>query len=114
MVPEKSTGPGTGKKLVPEKVPVPEKFGPGKKYRYRYRKNLVPEKSTGPGTGKKWSRKKVPVPVPEKILGTVTLWDIVHCKEVFSKIPGAETQINIVRIYGGMEIVPRCVASKNV
>ena len=36
--------------MVP--VPVPEKFGPGKKYRSRYRKNLVPEKSTGPGTGK--------------------------------------------------------------
>ena len=34
--------------MVP--VPVPEKIGPGKKYRYRYRKNLVPEKSTGPGT----------------------------------------------------------------
>ena len=29
---------------------------------------------TGTGTGKKWSRKKVLVPVPEKILGTVTLW----------------------------------------
>ena len=36
------TGPGTGKKLVPEK-------------------------STGTGTGKNWSRKKVPVPVSEKI-----------------------------------------------
>ena len=46
---------------------VPEKIGPGKKYRYRYRKNLVPEKSTGPGTGKNWSRKKVPVSVSEKI-----------------------------------------------
>ena len=44
---------------------VPEKIGPGKKYRYR--KNLVPEKSTGSGTEKIWSRKKVPVPVPEKI-----------------------------------------------
>ena len=44
---------------------VPEKIGPGKKYRYR--KNLVPEKSTGPGTGKNWSRKKVPVQVSEKI-----------------------------------------------
>ena len=56
-----------------KKVPIPEKIGPEKKYRSRYRKNLVPEKSTGPGTGKNWSRKKVPVPVPEKILGTVTL-----------------------------------------
>ena len=69
------TGIGTGKiwsrKKVP--VPVPEKFGPGKKYRSRYRKKLVPEKSTGTGIGKNWSRKKVPVPVPEKILGTVTL-----------------------------------------
>ena len=68
MVPEKNW---SQKKVL---VPVPEKNGPGKKYRYRYRKNLVPEKSTGPGTGKNWSRKKVPVPVPEKILGTVTLW----------------------------------------
>jgi len=69
------TGTGTGKNWSREKVPVPvsEKIGPGKKYRSRYRKNLVPEKSTGPGTGKNWSRKKVPVPVPEKILGTVTL-----------------------------------------
>ena len=58
-VPEK-IGPGKKyrsryrKKLVPEKVPVPvpEKFGPGKKYRSRYRKKMVPEKSTGPGTGK--------------------------------------------------------------
>ena len=46
-------------------VPVLEKIGPRKKFRYRYRKNLVPEKvtvpvpekigpekSTGPGTGK--------------------------------------------------------------
>ena len=39
------------KKLVLEKVPVPEKIGPGK--------------STG--TGKNWSRKKVPV--PEKSTG---------------------------------------------
>ena len=37
---------------------------------------MVPEKSTGTGTGKIWSREKVPVPVPEKILGTVTLWFI--------------------------------------
>ena len=29
---------------------------------------------TGTGTGKNWSRKKVPVTVPEKNLGTVTLW----------------------------------------
>ena len=73
---------------------VPEKFGPGRKYRYQYRKSLVPvpENSrefgtvtrefqgifhflggTGIGSEKKWSRKKVPVPVPEKILATVAL-----------------------------------------
>ena len=58
LVPEKSTGIGTGKiwsrKKVP--VPVPKKFGPGKKYRYRYRRKLVPEKSTGTGIGENWSR----------------------------------------------------------
>ena len=58
LVPEKSTGTGTGKiwprKKVP--VPVPKKFGPGKKYRSRYRKKLVPEKSTGTGIGENWSR----------------------------------------------------------
>ena len=79
--------------MIFKTVPVPKKIGPGKKYRYQYRKKyrslyrkkLVPEKSTGTGTGKKlvpkkstgtgknWSQKKVPVPVPEKILGTVTL-----------------------------------------
>ena len=37
-----------------------------KKYRYRYRKNLVPEKSTGIGIGKIWYRKKVSEPVSEK------------------------------------------------
>ena len=37
-------------------VPVPEKFGPGKKYRSQYRKKLVPEKSTGTGIGENWSR----------------------------------------------------------
>ena len=38
------TGTGIGN-LVPEKVsePVSEKFDTGKKYRNRYRKNLVPE-----------------------------------------------------------------------
>merc|ERR1712218_267350 len=52
------TGTGTGKNWSRKKVPVtvPEKFGPGKKYRYRFRKNLVPEKSTGTGTGENWSR----------------------------------------------------------
>ena len=59
---------GTGFVPVPGILPF---FG---LYRYRYRKKLVPEKSTGTGIGKIWSRKKVPVPVPEKILGTVTLW----------------------------------------
>ena len=36
---------------------------------------------TSTGTGKNWSRKKVPVSVPEKILGTVTLWVGVSGKE---------------------------------
>ena len=45
-------GPGNFAPFWMVPVPVPEKFGPGKKYRYRYRKNLVPEKSTGPGNGK--------------------------------------------------------------
>ena len=47
------TGTCTGKNCSRQKVPVPvlEKIGPEKKYRYRYRK--------------KWSRKKVLVPVPE-------------------------------------------------
>ena len=61
-------GPGNFAPFWMVPVPVPEKFGPGKKNRYRYRKNLVPEKSTGPGTGKNWSRKKVPVPVSEKLV----------------------------------------------
>ena len=46
------TGTGTGKNWSRKKVPVPEKFGPGRKYRSWYRKKLVLEKSTGPGTGK--------------------------------------------------------------
>ena len=52
-------GTGTGKNWSQKKVPVPvpEKIGPGKKYRSRYRKKLVPEQSTGPGTGKNsWYR----------------------------------------------------------
>ena len=51
--------------------PVSEKFGTGKKYRYRYRKNLVPEKSIGTGIGKIWYRKKISEPVSEKF-GTGT------------------------------------------
>ena len=35
-------------------------------------------------------------------------------KGIFSQIPGLQTQINSLRIYGAMEIVPRCVALKNV
>ena len=35
LVPEKSTGTGTEKIWSRKKVPVPEKIGPGKKYRYR-------------------------------------------------------------------------------
>ena len=52
------TGTGIGKNWSRKKVPVPvlEKFGPGKKYRFRYRKKLVPEKSTGTGIGINWSR----------------------------------------------------------
>ena len=80
--------------------PVSCILGTGKKYRYRYRQNLVPEKSIGIGivkiwyrkkvsvsvlakfgTGKKyhigiediWYRKKVSVSVSLKIMGTVTL-----------------------------------------
>merc|ERR1712141_207681 len=61
-------GTGIGKIWYRKKVPVSvsEKFGTGKKYRYRYRKNLVPEKSTGIGIGKIWYRKKVSEPVSEK------------------------------------------------
>ena len=47
-----------GKNFRESPAPVPGKFGPGKKYRSRYRKKLVPEKSTGTGIGKNWSRKK--------------------------------------------------------
>ena len=49
-----------GKKWYRKKVSVSvsEKFGTGKKYRNRYRKNLVPEKSLGTGIGKIWYRKK--------------------------------------------------------
>ena len=73
-------GPGNVAPFWMVPVLVPKKIGPGKKYRYR--KNLVPEKSTGSGTEKNWSRKKVPVPVPEKILGTVTLWFMICvCKK---------------------------------
>ena len=44
-------GTGIGKNWYRKKVsePVSEKFGTGKKYRNRYRKNLVPEKSIGIG-----------------------------------------------------------------
>merc|ERR1711894_835541 len=53
-------GTGIGKNWYRKKVSVPvlEKFGTGKKYRNRYRKNLVPEKSLGTGIGKIWYRKK--------------------------------------------------------
>merc|ERR1712141_618753 len=53
-------GTGIGKIWYRKKVPVSvsEKFGTGKKYQYRYRKNLVPEKSTSIGIGKIWYRKK--------------------------------------------------------
>ena len=44
-----------------------------KKYRYRYRQNLVPEKSIGIGIEDIWYRKKVSVSVSLKIMGTVTL-----------------------------------------
>ena len=46
LVPEKSLGTGIGKIWYRKKVPEPvsEKFGTGKKYRYRYRKYLVPKK----------------------------------------------------------------------
>ena len=43
-----------GKNFRESPAPVPGKFGPGKKYRYRYRKKLVPE--------------KVPVLVPKKMV----------------------------------------------
>merc|ERR1719295_571133 len=68
-------GTGIGKIWYRKKVsePVSEKFGTGKKYRNRYRKNLVPEKSLGTGIGKIWYRKKVSVSVSLNILGTVTL-----------------------------------------
>ena len=54
-------GTGIGKNWYRKKVSVPvsEKFGTVKKYRNRYRKNLVPEKSLGTGIGKIWYRKKV-------------------------------------------------------
>ena len=54
--------------------PVSCILGTGKKYRYRYRQNLVPEKSIGIGIVKIWYRKKVLVSVSLKIMGTVTLW----------------------------------------
>ncbi len=56
-----------------KKVSVSSKFGTGKKYRYRYRQNLVPEKSIGIGIEDIWYRKKVSVSVSLKIMGTVTL-----------------------------------------
>ena len=64
-----------GKNFRESPAPVPGKFGPGKKYRSRYRKKLVPEKSTGTGIGKNWSRKKYRYRywkklVPEKSTGT--------------------------------------------
>ena len=49
--------------------PVSCILGTGKKYRYRYRQNLVPEKSIGIGIVKIWYRKKVSVSV-SKISGT--------------------------------------------
>ena len=53
--------------------PVSCILGTGKKYRYRYRQNLVPEKSIGIGIEDIWYRKKVSVSVSLKIMGTVTL-----------------------------------------
>ena len=38
---------GTGKKLVQKKVPVLEKFGPGKKYQYRYQKKFWVQSHSG-------------------------------------------------------------------
>ena len=46
--------------------PVSCILGTGKKYRYRYRQNLVPEKSIGIGIVKIWYRKKVSVSVSSK------------------------------------------------
>merc|ERR1711894_472834 len=69
-------GTGIGKNWYRKKVSVPvsEKFGTVKKYRNRYRKNLVPEKSLGTGIGKIWYRKKSRnwnqiYLVPEKSIG---------------------------------------------
>ena len=56
--------------------PVSCILGTGKKYRYRYRQNLVPEKSIGIGIEDIWYRKKVSVSVSLKIMGTVTLWPL--------------------------------------
>ena len=62
-----------GKIWYPEKIsePVSVKFGIGKKFRTRYRKNLIPKKSTD--IKNIWCRKKVSVSVSFKILGIVTL-----------------------------------------
>ena len=53
LIPEKCLGTGTGKHWLRKKVQVPEKFGPGKKYWYRYQKILVSvlENSREFGTG---------------------------------------------------------------
>ena len=74
------------KNLVPKKVPVSvsKTFGTGKKYWYRYRQNLVPEKSIGIGIEDIWYRKKVSVSVSLKIMGTVTLCSNVILRDMLA------------------------------
>ena len=69
-------GTSIGKIWYRKKVsePVSVKFGIGKKFRNRYRKNLVSEKSLGTGIRKIWYRKKYRYRyrkylVPEKSIG---------------------------------------------
>ena len=60
----KNMHPGPGNFAPFWMVPVPEKIGHGKKYRYRYRKNLVPEKFS-PGKKYRYRYRKNLVPVPK-------------------------------------------------
>ena len=83
--------------------PVSEKFGTGKRYRYRYRKNLVPEKSIGTGIGKIWYRKKVSVPVSEKFgtgkslgIGIGKIWYRTKVLEMVSKIFGTKKSLIVI------------------
>ena len=67
-------------------VPVPEKIGPGKKYRYRYLKNFVPV----PENSQELPVWMVLVPIPEKIYLGKKYRSLYQKKLVPEKVPVPE------------------------